>query len=93
MVLEALFNGEIYPAETVRPRDRRYDEATQSVSDSMHYFEQTLSEGDYERLKTMSDDLNDAQARENEEHFMSGFVMGMRLMQEIYQYPVIPKKD
>lgn len=43
MILEAIFNGEIYPAETVVPKSEKFREAGQAIADTMRYFEQTLS--------------------------------------------------
>ena len=52
MILEAIFNGEIYPAETVVPKSEKFREAGQAIADTMRYFEQTLSKEDYaKRLK------------------------------------------
>ena len=42
MILEAIFNGEIYPAETVVPKSEKFREAGQAIADIMRYFEQTL---------------------------------------------------
>ena len=41
MILEAIFNGEIYPAETVVPKSEKFREAGQAIADTMRYFEQT----------------------------------------------------
>ena len=43
MILEAIFNGEIYPAETVVPKSEKFREAGQAIADIMRYFEQTLA--------------------------------------------------
>lgn len=40
MILEAIFNGEIYPAETVVPKSEKFREAGQAIADIMRYFEQ-----------------------------------------------------
>lgn len=67
MILEAIFNGEIYPAETVVPKSEKFREAGQAIADTMRYFEQTLSEYDeleqahnttYGEFKTVRDDLH-----------------------------------
>lgn len=50
MILEAIFNGEIYPAETVVPKSEKFREAGQAIADIMRYFEQTLSKEDYAKL-------------------------------------------
>lgn len=35
MILEAIFNGEIYPAETVVPKSEKFREAGQAIADTM----------------------------------------------------------
>ena len=35
MILEAIFNGEIYPAETVVPKSEKFREAGQAIADIM----------------------------------------------------------
>ena len=54
MILEAIFNGEIYPAETVVPKSEKFREAGQAIADIMRYFEQTLSKEDYAKLESPS---------------------------------------
>lgn len=37
MILEAIFNGEIYPAETVVPKSEKFREAGQAIADTISY--------------------------------------------------------
>ncbi len=60
MILEAIFNGEIYPAETVVPKSEKFREAGQAIADIMRYFEQTLSKEDYAKLDKLNDNLQTA---------------------------------
>ena len=87
MILEAIFNGEIYPAETVVPKSEKFREAGQAIADIMRYFEQTLSKEDYEKLERLNDRLADSQNIQNKEQFKYGFAMGVLLMKEIYELP------
>ncbi len=57
MILEAIFNGEIYPAETVVPKSEKFREAGQAIADIMRYFEQTLSKEDYAKLDKLNDNF------------------------------------
>ena len=43
MILEAIFNGQIYPAETVVPKCKKFRDAGEAVANIMVYFEQKLS--------------------------------------------------
>lgn len=87
MILEAIFNGEIYPAETVVPKSEKFREAGQAIADIMRYFEQTLSKEDYTKLDKLNDNFADCQTMQTEEHFKYGFTMGVLLMKEIYELP------
>jgi hypothetical protein len=89
MLLKALFEGNIYPAETVVCKNKTFQDAKKSANEAVCYFEQILSKQDYARLDSLLDDLALSHAEENGEHFKYGFVLGMRLMQEIYAYPLI----
>jgi hypothetical protein len=91
MLLDAIYSGNIYPSETVVCKSKAYQEAQKSAGDTIAYFEQNLSKQDNERLESLLDDLALAHSEENGEHFKYGFALGMRLMQEIYAYQLIPK--
>ena len=85
MILEAIFNGEIYPAEMVVPKSEKFREAGQAIADTMRYFEQTLSKEDYAKLDKLNDHFADCQTMQTEEHFKYGLSMGVLLMKEIYE--------
>ena len=93
MILEAIFNGEIYPAETVVPKSEKFREAGQAIADIMRYFEQTLSKEDYAKLDKLNDNFADCQTMQTEEHFKYGFTMGVLLMKEIYELPDFKQKS
>jgi hypothetical protein len=91
MLLDAVYSGEIYPSETVVCNSKAYNDASKSADKALDYFNEILSRQDYERMEEMLTDLARAHSEENGEHFKNGFALGMRLMQEIYEYPVIRK--
>lgn len=93
MILEAIFNGEIYPAETVVPKCDKFRQATKMVSDTMSYFEAQLTKENYQLLEKLQDHLADAQIIENEEQFKYGFTIGVLMMCEIYGSPYIRKTE
>lgn len=93
MILEAIFNGEIYPAETVVLKCDKFRQATKMVSDTMSYFEAQLTKENYHLLEKLHDHLADAQIMENEEQFKYGFTIGVLLMCEIYGSPYIRKTE
>lgn len=85
MILEAIFNGEIYPAETVVPKSEKFREAGQAIADTMRYFEQTLSKEDYAKLDKLNDHFADCQTMQTEEHFKYGLSMGVLLHKGRYR--------
>ena len=55
MILEAIFNGQIYPAETVVPKCKKFRDAGEAVANIMAYFEQKLSKSN--GTPSLPDDL------------------------------------
>ena len=51
MILDAIFDGQIYPSETVVPKCKAFWEANEAATNIMSYFEQKLSKEDYEKLE------------------------------------------
>ena len=44
MILDAIFDGQIYPSETVVPKCKAFWEANEAATTIMSYFEQKLSD-------------------------------------------------
>ena len=59
MILDAIFDGQIYPSETVVPKCKAFWEANEAATTIMSYFEQKLSKEDYEKLERLNDRLAD----------------------------------
>lgn len=85
MILDAIFDGQIYPSETVVPKCKAFWEANEAATNIMSYFEQKLSKEDYEKLERLNDRLADSQNIQNKEQFKYGFAMGVLLMKEVYR--------
>ena len=86
MIMEAIFNGQIYPAETVVPKCRQFRDAGEAIAGIMTYFEQKLSKEDYDKLEKLNDHFADSQCLQTEEHFKYGFAMGVLLMKPLRLY-------
>ena len=91
MILEAIYNGEIYPAENVVPKSQRFRKATEEVARITTYFEDKLSKEDYALLETLCDNYADETSETGEAQFKCGFTMGILLMCEIFHSPFFPK--
>ena len=66
MILEAMYNGEFYPCETVVPTSPEYRKAVIACEKLMEQLSQRLSKEDYELVQ-----------EESESHFKYGFSAGL----------------
>lgn len=83
MILEAMFNGRFYPAETVTPTNSEYWAANQQVSQIMEQLSSRLSAENFSLLTQLREQLSIVQMLEMESHFKYGFASGVLLHQEI----------
>ena len=93
MVLEALFNGEIYASENIMPKSEKFRQATAHISEIMTYFEGKLSKEDYALLEKLCDSQADEGNMTNEVQFKYGFTLGVLMMCEIFHSPFFPHTD
>lgn len=91
MILEAIYSGEIYPSENVVPESDEFRQANEEISNTMNFFQEKMSDEDYERLEKLCDYHADASLMVSQEHFKYGFTMGVLLMCEIFHSPFFPK--
>ena len=82
MILEAIYNGDFYPGETVVPRSEKYRNALRACEKIMDQLAQRLTKEDYDLLETLLDQSSIAQCEESECHFKYGFSAGLLLQQE-----------
>ena len=92
MVLDALFNGQIYPAENVLPKGKDFRAAVKKVENLMNYFEETMNKEEYEKIEKLNDYILESQGMLGKEQFKTGCVLGCMMMREVYEYPIL-KKD
>ena len=93
MILEALYNGELYPAENIVPKTDKFRQASAEVSRVMTYFEGKLNKEDYVLLEKLCDSYADECCETSEIQFKYGFTMGVLLMCEIFHSPFFPKAE
>ena len=82
MILEAIFNGEFYPSETVVPRSEKYRKA---LRDCVKMLAQRLTKEDYDLVETLLDQSSIAQFEECACHFKYGFSAGLLVQQEAWE--------
>ena len=73
MILEAMYNGEFYPCETVVPTSPEYRKAVIACEKLMEQLSQRLSKEDYELVQELRAQTAIAQCEESESHFNYGF--------------------
>ena len=93
MILEALFNGEIYASENVVPKSDSFRQATEEIARIMTFFEGKLPPEDYALLEKLCDRHADEGNITNEVQFKYGFTMGVLMMCEIFHSPFFPHTD
>ncbi len=82
MILEAIYNGDFYPSETVVPRSEKYRNALRACEKIMDQLSQRLTKEDYDPVETLLDQSSIAQCEESECHFKVGFSAGLLVQQE-----------
>ena len=85
MILETIFRGELYPAETVVLKSPEYRKANEVCGKLMEELANRLSKEDYALVGELHEQQLIAQSEENEEHFKYGFSVGLLVQQEAYK--------
>lgn len=82
MILEAIYNGDFYPSETVVPKSEKYRNALRACEKIMDQLAQRLTKEDYDLVETLLDQSSIAQFEECTCHFKYGFSAGLLVQQE-----------
>ena len=82
MILEAIYNGDFYPRETVVPKSEKYRNALRACEKIMNQLAQRLTKEDYDLVETLLDQSSIVQCEESECHFKVGFSAGLLVQQE-----------
>ena len=90
MILEAMYNREFYPCETVVPTSPEYRRAIQTCAALtcaalMEQLSQRLSKEDYALVEELRAQNAIAQCEESESHFKYGFSAGLLVQQEAHK--------
>ena len=83
MILEDLWSGRFYPAETVVPTDPKYREINRGISESMEHLKAQLSREQFALVEQILEQMTLAHSMELESQFCYGFAAGIRLQQEV----------
>ena len=82
MILEAIYNGDFYPSETVVPKSEKYRNALRACEKIMDQL-----------VETLLDQSSIAQCEESECHFKVGFSAGLLVQQEAEKQIQIKRYD
>ena len=85
MILEAIYNGNFYPSETVVPKSERYRHALKACEKIMDRLAERLTKEDYDLVEELQDQASIAQCEENECHFKVGFSAGLLVQREVME--------
>ena len=83
MILEDLWSGRFYPAETVVPTDPAYREVNRGISEKMERLQAQLPQEQFTLVEQVLEQTALAHSMELESQFCFGFVAGMKLHQEV----------
>ena len=83
MILEDLWSGRFYPAETVVPTNSKYREANREISEKMERLQTQLPREQFALVEQVLEQTALAHSMELESQFCFGFAAGVRLQQEI----------
>lgn len=82
-LLQQLYDGEIYPAEQINPRNPEYRELCRKLGAERDYFREKFSGNERERFDGMDDMYHTMMAVYGYEDFACGFRLGAGLMAEV----------
>ena len=83
MILEDLWSGRFYPAETVVPTSPEYREVNREISKKMECLQAQLPQEQFTLVEQVLEQTALAHSMELESQFCFGFAAGMRLQQEV----------
>lgn len=85
MILEDLWSGRFYPAETVVPTDPKYREINREITESMEHLKAQLPREQFTLVEQILEQMTLAHSMELESQFCYGFAAGIRLQQEVHR--------
>ena len=83
MILEDLWSGRFYPAETVVPTAPEYREVNREISKKMERLQAQLPREQFVQVEQLLEQLALSHSMELESQFCFGFAAGVMLQQEI----------
>ena len=85
MILEDLWSGRFYPAETVVPTDPKYREINREITESIERLKAQLTREQFTLVEQILEQMTLAHSMELESQFCFGFAAGIILQQEVHR--------
>ena len=85
MILEDLWSGRFYPAETVVPTNPKYREVNREISEKMERLQVQLPQEQFVQVEQLLEQLALSHSMELESQFCFGCAAGIRLQQEVHR--------
>lgn len=85
MILEDLWSGRFYPAETVVPTDPKYREINREISENIERLKTQLTKEQSTLVEQILEQIALSHSMELESQFCFGFAAGIRLQQEVHR--------
>ena len=83
MILEDLWSGRFYPAETVVPTTPKYREVNREISENIERLKAQLSREQFALVEQVLEQITLSHSMELESQFCFGFAAGMQLQVEV----------
>ena len=83
MILEDLWSGRFYPAETVVPTNPEYREVNREISEKMERLQAQLPQEQFVQVERLLEQMALSHSMELESQFCFGFAAGIALQQEV----------
>ena len=82
MILEDLWSGRFYPAETVVPTNPKYREVNREISENIERLKAQLTREQFVQVERFLEQMALSLSMELESQFCVGFAAGVRLQRE-----------
>ena len=83
MILEDLWSGRFYPAETVVPTTPKYREVNREISENIERLKAQLTREQFTLVEQVLEQITLSHSMELESQFCFGFAAGIRMQQEV----------
>ena len=86
MIMSAIYNGDLSPAEQALPKDPEYRVLSQKISKTIKELDTLLTPDQMAMVNDLHTSISTLYSYDCEEKFKYGLAMGMKLMQEVNQF-------